>query len=123
MTETQPDTHRDTIEVRNPADRQLVGHVPVDSADVVTAKVRELRLFQPEWEAIGPRGRKEWLLKFQDWVLDNAEHITDVLQSETGKTRADAVLEPPGVADMLNYWAGSRGKVPRRLPTRSRTAH
>ena len=48
MTETQPGTHRDTIEVRNPADRQVVGHVPVDSADVVTAKVRELCLFQPE---------------------------------------------------------------------------
>lgn len=41
---------------------------------------RELRLFQPEWEAIGPKGRKAWLLKFQDWVLDNAEHVADVVQ-------------------------------------------
>jgi acyl-CoA reductase-like NAD-dependent aldehyde dehydrogenase len=95
------------IEVRNPADGKVVGEVPIDSADTVTAKSRELRLFQPDWEAIGPSGRKMWLLKFQDWMLDNAEYITDVLQSETGKTRADASIEVPGSADMVNYWASN----------------
>ena len=54
---------------------------------------------------MGAKGRKPWLLKFQDWVLDNAEHITDVLQSETGKPRAEASMEPPLTADLLNYWA------------------
>ena len=50
---------------------------------------------------------RTWLLRFQDWILDIAEHITDVLQSETGKTRADASIEPPACADLLNYWAGN----------------
>ena len=105
MTATQPITQLSTIEVRNPADGTIVGEVPNDSPETVAAKARELRLFQPEWEALGPRGRKPWLLKFQEWILDNAEHITDVLQSETGKVRAEASMEVPMTADILNYWA------------------
>jgi acyl-CoA reductase-like NAD-dependent aldehyde dehydrogenase len=107
MTAIQPTTQKTSIEVRNPADGRRVGEVPIDSADTVAAKARELRLFQPEWEAIGPRGRKSWLLKFQGWVLDNAEHITDVLQSETGKVRADASIEAPMTAGLLDYWASN----------------
>jgi acyl-CoA reductase-like NAD-dependent aldehyde dehydrogenase len=107
MTAIQPDTRQSTIEVRNPADGTIVGEVPNDSADTVAAKARELRLFQPEWEALGPKGRKTWLLKFQDWVLDNAEHLTDVVQSETGKVRADASIEAPMTAGLLDYWASN----------------
>jgi acyl-CoA reductase-like NAD-dependent aldehyde dehydrogenase len=92
-----------TIPVRNPADGAVAGSVPVDTSETVAAKARELRVYQPEWEAMGAKGRKPWLLKFQDWILDNAEHITDVLQSETGKPRAEASLEPPLTADLLNY--------------------
>lgn len=105
MTAIQPKTDVSTITVRNPADGRVVGAVPIETPETVAAKARELRLFQPEWEALGPRGRKRWLLTYQDWVLDNAEHIVDVLQSETGKTRADATLEPPMTASLLDYWA------------------
>jgi acyl-CoA reductase-like NAD-dependent aldehyde dehydrogenase len=107
MTAIQPETRKSTIEVRNPADGSVVGEVSNDSADTVAAKAGELRLFQPEWEALGPRGRRTWLLKFQDWVLDNAEHLTDVVQSETGKVRADASIEAPMTAGLLDYWASN----------------
>jgi acyl-CoA reductase-like NAD-dependent aldehyde dehydrogenase len=107
MTAIQPTIRQSTIEVRNPADGTVVGEVPIDSAETVAAKARELRLFQPDWEALGPRGRKPWLLRFQDWVLDNAEHLTDVVQSETGKVRADASIEAPMTAGLLDYWAGN----------------
>jgi acyl-CoA reductase-like NAD-dependent aldehyde dehydrogenase len=106
MTAIQPKTEVSTLTVRNPADGSVVGTVPIETPDAVAAKARELRLFQPEWEGLGPRGRKRWLLKYQDWVLDNAEHIIDVVQSETGKTRADASGEPTVTASLLDYWAG-----------------
>src|ERR1700735_2644177 len=105
MTDLHAQPRLTSIEVRNPADGSAVGEVPVDTPETVAAKARELRLYQPEWEAMGAKGRKPWLLKFQDWVLDNAEHITDVLQSETGKPRAEASMEAPMVADLLNYFA------------------
>ena len=105
MTAVQPKTEATTITVRNPADGSVVGAVPIEMPADVAAKARELRLFQPEWEALGPRGRKHWLLRYQDWVLDNAEHITDVLQSETGKPRSEASIEAPLAATLLDYWA------------------
>jgi acyl-CoA reductase-like NAD-dependent aldehyde dehydrogenase len=45
------------------------------------------------------------MLTYRDWMLDNAEHIADVLQSETGKSRVDAAGEPIASADMAKYWA------------------
>lgn len=96
-----------TITIHNPADGSRVGSVEIDDAEAVAAKARELRLFQPQWEALGPDGRKKWLLRFQDWILDNAEHLTDVLQSETGKPRAEASMEPPMCADLLKYWSSN----------------
>lgn len=110
MVGIEPKADRLGIEVRNPADGTVVGEVPVDSAEVVAARCRELRLFQPDWAAMGPQCRKVWLMRFKDWMLDNAERITDVLQSETGKTRADASIEVPASADLTNYWARNAGK-------------
>lgn len=99
-----------TIEVRNPADGTVTGRVPLASAESVAAKVCELRVFQPDWETMGAKGRRKWLFKFQDWILDNADHIADVVQSETGVTRAEASIEVPGSADMVNYWARNAEK-------------
>ncbi|GAB2717001.1 hypothetical protein GCM10027089_46570 [Nocardia thraciensis] len=98
------------IEVRNPATGEVVGRVPVDSAETVAAKVGQLRLYQPEWEAIGAEGRKRWLLKLQDWLIDNTDHLGDVLQSETGKPRVDALIDPAFSVDLIGYYARRAGK-------------
>lgn len=98
------------IEVRNPGTGELVGTVPNETADAVAAKVRELRLYQPEWEAIGPDGRKEWLLELQDWLVDNTEHLADVLQSETSKPRVDALIDPAFSVDLTGYYARRAAK-------------
>jgi acyl-CoA reductase-like NAD-dependent aldehyde dehydrogenase len=107
MTAVEPKADQVTITVRNPADGRIAGTVPVDSPETVAAKARELRLFQTEWETMGPQGRKRWMLKWQDWILDNADHLTEVLMSETGKSHGDAKLEPVALADSIKYWAGN----------------
>ncbi|GAB90819.1 aldehyde dehydrogenase family protein [Gordonia rhizosphera] len=109
MTTTAPDV-AETIEVRNPADGGVVGQVPNDSQETVVAKVKALREAQPAWEALGPKERRRWFLRLQEWVLDNSQHITDVLQSETGKSRVDASFEPVVSADLLNYWSKNAAK-------------
>ena len=103
---TVVDSSTDVITIHNPATGLVVGSVPIDDPETVAAKARALREAQPEWEAMGPRGRKKWMLKWQEWILDNADHITEVLMSETGKSRSDAHIEPIAVADMINYWSG-----------------
>lgn len=107
MTSTQPRIETAEITVHNPADGRAVGSVPIDSAETVAATAIALRQAQPEWEAIGPRGRKRWLIEFQGWVLDNADRITDVVMSESGKSRTDAGLEALAVADVITYWSAN----------------
>ncbi|MBJ8345983.1 aldehyde dehydrogenase family protein [Antrihabitans sp. YC2-6] len=105
-----PAVQREDVQVHNPADGRIVGTVPDESTEAVVAKIAALRAAQPEWEALGPKGRREWLLKFQDWIFDNTDRLTDVLQSETSKPRADASIEAPMVADLLKYWSGNAEK-------------
>lgn len=105
MTAIHPVTDSSTLKVRCPADGRIVGTVQIDPPATVAAKADALRLFQPEWEALGPRGRKPWLMSYQEWVLDNAERITDLVQSESGKTRSDAGLEAPMIATVIDYVA------------------
>jgi acyl-CoA reductase-like NAD-dependent aldehyde dehydrogenase len=107
MTAVDPGIDQDTVTVRNPADGRTAGSVPIDAPETVANKAQKLRLCQPEWEEIGPRGRKKWMMTWQDWVLDNANHLTEVLMSESGKSRGDASIEPVAVADAINYWAGN----------------
>ncbi|MFC4124327.1 aldehyde dehydrogenase family protein [Nocardia rhizosphaerae] len=107
---TELDQSTAVIEVHNPATGDRVGTVPVLAPDDVAAAVRELRLYQPEWEAIGPEGRKRWLLKMQDWLIDNTEHLAGVLQSETAKPRVDALIDPAFAVDLLGYYARRAGK-------------
>jgi hypothetical protein len=57
MTAVDPGIDQDTITVRNPADGRTAGSVPIDGPEMVSTKAQELRLCQPEWEEIGPRGR------------------------------------------------------------------
>jgi len=105
MTDLHAEPQLTTIEVRKPADGSVLGSVSTDTPDAVAAKAQELRLFQPEWEAMGAKGRKDWLLKFQDWILDNIERIADVVQAESGKAMAEALMEPMMSADFVAYWA------------------
>ncbi|MCX5045113.1 aldehyde dehydrogenase family protein [Aldersonia sp. NBC_00410] len=100
----------DALEVRNPASGAVVGTVAISSADDVIAKAQALRAAQPAWEALGPSGRKKWLLRLQDWVVDHADELADAIQSESAKTRIDARVEVLFTVDQLGYWARNASK-------------
>jgi acyl-CoA reductase-like NAD-dependent aldehyde dehydrogenase len=92
------------LEVQNPATGALIATVSVDPPQRVAEVVARLRANQPEWEAIGIEGRRHWLGKLRDWLLDNSDRILDTMQAETGKVRADASNEPAYLADLINFY-------------------
>jgi acyl-CoA reductase-like NAD-dependent aldehyde dehydrogenase len=94
----------DSIEVRRPADGSLIRQVGVDPPERVQEVVARVRAAQPEWEAIGFAGRRRWLGKLRDWLIENADHVAEVMQAETGKVRADAELEAPLICDVINFY-------------------
>lgn len=98
-----------SLRVENPATGQVIARVPVDSGGDVAAAVARLRTAQPEWLALGYAGRRYWLNRLRDWMLDNSGRIADTLKAETGKVRVEATIEVPYLAEMINYY-GSRAE-------------
>ena len=97
----------ESISVMNPATGKLIQEVTVDTPERVESIVNRVRANQPEWEALGFKGRRDWLNELRDWILDNSERILDTMQAETGKVRADASNEPAYLTDLINFY-GSR---------------
>jgi acyl-CoA reductase-like NAD-dependent aldehyde dehydrogenase len=110
----------ETFEVHSPADGSVIATVPVDGPERVREVVARVRSVQPEWEALGVRGRYRWLGQLRDWLIDNSDRVADVMQSESGKVRADAALEAPYLADAINFY-GEQG--PRFLSEETPTPH
>jgi acyl-CoA reductase-like NAD-dependent aldehyde dehydrogenase len=93
------------FDVVRPADGSVIESVAIDSPDRVREVVARVRSAQPAWEALGFEGRRIWMERLRDWLLANQEEITDLMQAESGKVRADAGLEVPHLCDMINYYA------------------
>jgi acyl-CoA reductase-like NAD-dependent aldehyde dehydrogenase len=103
-------TASEQIEVLNPATGTTIGSVPIDSPERVAEVVARVRANQAEWEALGIAGRRQWLGKLRDWLLDNEHAILDTMQLETGKVRGDATNEIPYVADLINFYGRNAEK-------------
>src|ERR671931_1687230 len=109
-----------TIDVHRPADGSLLRSVAIDPPARVAGVVARVRAAQPEWEAIGFAGRRRWLERLRDWILDRQDEIDDLMQAESGKVRADAALEAFYLLDAINFWC-ERG--PRFLADETVTPH
>lgn len=92
------------LAVHCPVNGELVGAVPEFGADEVAAACAQLRAAQPEWEALGPRGRNVQILRWLDWLLDNERRLLELVQAETGKSWADASMEMAVAVDVINYF-------------------
>ena len=93
------------FDVHRPADGSVIRQVPIDPPERVAEVVGRLRSNQPEWEAMGFAGRRRWLERFRDWLIDHEPRLADVMQEETGKVRAEAEAEAPLVSAAINYYA------------------
>jgi acyl-CoA reductase-like NAD-dependent aldehyde dehydrogenase len=104
-------TVAERIEVLNPANGGVVDSVAIDSPESVAATVARVRANQPAWEALGIEGRYRWLGMLRDWLLDNEDHVADMIQAETGKVRADACSEVLYVTGVINYYGSNAEKL------------
>ena len=99
----------ESLEVVHPADHSLIATLPIDGPERVGEIVARVRARQPQWEALGIPGRRQWLGRLRDWLLDHQDEIADLMQAETGKVRADAASEVPYVTDLINFY-GAKAK-------------
>jgi acyl-CoA reductase-like NAD-dependent aldehyde dehydrogenase len=108
-----------SIVSRNPATGQVLGEIPVASADDVRAAVARARVAQRDWAQVPVAERARRVLAFRDEITTRAEEVIDLLVREGGKTRSEALgMELVVVIDLATYFAKRAEKIlaPQPIP-------
>ncbi|MGK5629738.1 aldehyde dehydrogenase family protein [Streptomyces sp. URMC 123] len=75
---------RDAIDVRNPADEQIIGSVPAGSAEDVDAAVTAAREAFPGWAATPPAERGARIAALRDALAARRDEIAETITAELG---------------------------------------
>jgi succinate-semialdehyde dehydrogenase / glutarate-semialdehyde dehydrogenase len=94
----------DLIEIQNPATGQIVGQVPLAGIVDIEMAVSRARDAQHQWKGLAFSDRARIIRRFHDLILARRGAILDTIQSETGKSRRDALAEIVTVAGTARYY-------------------
>jgi aldehyde dehydrogenase (NAD+) len=83
-----PAPGRDTIDVVNPADEQVIGLVPAGTAEDVDTAVRAARSALAGWAATPPAERAERLAALRDVLTARKDEIAETVTAELGSPLA-----------------------------------
>jgi succinate-semialdehyde dehydrogenase/glutarate-semialdehyde dehydrogenase len=100
-----PGEGREQAQVTSPLTGEVIGEVPVGTADDVAAAVARAREVQQRWAALPVRQRAAVLLRYHDLVLDHQDELMDLIQAENGKARVWAFEEIMDQAVTARYYA------------------
>jgi acyl-CoA reductase-like NAD-dependent aldehyde dehydrogenase len=97
--------------VHAPFTGELLHTFPRSSAQDVTDAAATARVAALAWQLAGAAHRRQVLLRAHDLLLERAEELLDILQSETGKTRGQAFEEVFQGATVTRYNAVTAERV------------
>lgn len=113
-TETAPPVLTELV-IRRPADRGLVGIVPVDPVAVVEAAVLRVRAAQVAWGQEPVPERVQRLARLRREIGRRTDDIVDRIVAETGKPEEEGLAEVLMVLRLLRYY---ERRAPRVLRSR-----
>ncbi|MGS2722298.1 aldehyde dehydrogenase [Porticoccus sp. GXU_MW_L64] len=93
------------LEVFNPADDQLIGHIPNSSQAEVDAAVAAAKAAQKAWASRGAVDRSQVLYQVADQIRANADHLARTISREQGKVMPLAQAEVDFAAAYFDYTA------------------
>ena len=112
MSETSIDTllahlppSTEAVTIVNPSTGKKIYDLPQLSVGQIAKAVADARLAQPAWAKVAVRDRARALSRLHDLVLKNQNNLMDLLQLETGKSRAHAFEEIAGSLGSARYFA------------------
>ncbi len=104
------DTRRH-LQLRSPVTLEPTGELVCANKDDVAEAITKARAAQPAWAALSIKERARILNKALQIVLEKTDAIVDLVVSETGKAKTDALsMEVYSVADSLCYYAKNAPK-------------
>jgi succinate-semialdehyde dehydrogenase/glutarate-semialdehyde dehydrogenase len=92
-------------EVTSPLTGEVIGEVPIGTAEDVAAAVAECRRVQKRWAQKSIKERAAVLLRYHDLVLAHQDELLDLIQAENGKARVWAFEEIMDQAVTARYYA------------------
>ncbi|MGW7358493.1 aldehyde dehydrogenase family protein [Streptomyces sp. NPDC054802] len=104
----QPAAAPDAIAVINPADEQVIAHVPAGTVEDVDAAVHAARAAFPAWAATPSAERARLLAALRDELAQRAEEIAETVTAELGAPPALARAVHAGLPVMV---AGSYAEL------------
>lgn len=120
-----------SVPLINPANAKRITDVAQQTEQQVGEAIAQLRSQSASWAATPVRKRAAILAKLHDVMFENQDNLLDVLQLETGKSRAHAFEEFAGATGAARYYGkhspdfmakeSTRGGVP--LLTRTWVEH
>lgn len=93
------------LEVFNPANGELLGHVPESTPDQVEQAIAAARRAQKGWAAKPAIERAGYLRQIATKIRGNAARLAHIITAEQGKVPALAEVEVNFTADYLDYMA------------------
>lgn len=99
----------------NPATQDVLGEIPVFSAEMVRSAVTKARSAQPAWEKMGFADRRKFILKARDVLMSEMDAVADLISKENGKPIVEALgndIMP--VLDLMTYFAKNAQKLLRK---------
>jgi len=97
---------RRRLRLSNPATLEPVGEIEVDTAADVGAAIERARKAQPDWAELGFEARGRYLRRAVDVLIEKQDEFVDVIVSETGKPRVEALAaEIVTSCDALQFYA------------------
>ncbi len=109
-----------TLRVDNPATGDPIAELPSLDREATLALVDRARAAQPEWDALGFKGRGALMRDMRRWLVQNRRRVIRTLSEENGKPYEDAQLEIFYCADALGFWAK---KAPKWLADEQERPH
>ncbi|HKE17877.1 MAG TPA: aldehyde dehydrogenase family protein [Kofleriaceae bacterium] len=88
-----------SLESRNPATGEVVGHVSITPVAAIPGLVARARAAQPDWAALGAAGRAELLRGAGAAMGERADELARLLTLEMGKPLAEAAAEVRSCAE------------------------
>ena len=93
----------DQVTIVNPSTGKKIYDLPQLSVAQVAKAVADARLSQPAWAKVSVKERAKALYRLHDLILKNQDNVMDLLQLETGKSRAHAFEEIAGALGAARY--------------------
>ena len=100
-----------TIEVRNPANGELIASIPDLGADEVRSAIQAAKQALPGWRNKTAIERSNILKKWYQLVVQNADDLAKILTAEQGKTLAEARGEIIYGASYIEWFAEEAKRV------------